>query len=40
LTAGPKAVALRVLVPLTAGDDEIARGFDALERGCERVLVT
>jgi 4-aminobutyrate aminotransferase/(S)-3-amino-2-methylpropionate transaminase len=38
LTAGPKANAVRVLVPLVASDDELARGFDALERGCERVL--
>jgi 4-aminobutyrate aminotransferase/(S)-3-amino-2-methylpropionate transaminase len=38
LTAGPKAIALRILVPLTAGDDEIASGFEALERACASVL--
>jgi 4-aminobutyrate aminotransferase/(S)-3-amino-2-methylpropionate transaminase len=38
LTAGPKAVALRILVPLLATDDDIARGFSALERACELVL--
>ena len=38
LTAGPKATVLRILVPLTVSDDELARGFAALERACERVL--
>jgi 4-aminobutyrate aminotransferase/(S)-3-amino-2-methylpropionate transaminase len=38
LTAGPKANVLRFLVPLIATEEDIARGFDALERGCERIL--
>ena len=38
LTAGPKAIALRILVPLTASDDEIARGFEALEGACAHTL--
>jgi 4-aminobutyrate aminotransferase-like enzyme len=38
LTAGPKSNVLRILVPLVASEDDIARGFEALERGCERVL--
>ena len=38
LTAGPGATALRFLVPLVATDDELARGFAALDRACERVL--
>lgn len=40
LTAGAKADVLRILVPLLATDDEIARGFDSLERACERVLTS
>ena len=40
LTAGPKSNVLRILVPLVASEDDIARGFEALERGCERVLAT
>ncbi len=40
LTAGPKANALRILVPLLASEDELARGFAALERACEHVLST
>lgn len=40
LTAGPKASALRILVPLVATSDELARGFAALERACERTLST
>jgi 4-aminobutyrate aminotransferase-like enzyme len=39
LTAGPKGNVLRVLVPLVASDDDLTRGFDALERACARVLV-
>jgi 4-aminobutyrate aminotransferase/(S)-3-amino-2-methylpropionate transaminase len=39
LTAGPKANVLRFLVPLVATDDDLARGFDALERACDRILV-
>jgi 4-aminobutyrate aminotransferase/(S)-3-amino-2-methylpropionate transaminase len=38
LTAGPKSNVLRILVPLVANEDDIARGFLALERGCERIL--
>ncbi len=38
LTAGPGAIALRILVPLVATSDDIERGFLALERACERVL--
>jgi 4-aminobutyrate aminotransferase/(S)-3-amino-2-methylpropionate transaminase len=38
LTAGPKAEVLRILVPLVASDDDLSRGFDALERACARVL--
>ena len=38
LTAGPKACALRLLAPLTATADDIARGSEALERACARVL--
>jgi 4-aminobutyrate aminotransferase/(S)-3-amino-2-methylpropionate transaminase len=38
LTAGPKASVLRFLVPLVASEEDITRGFEALERGCERVL--
>jgi 4-aminobutyrate aminotransferase/(S)-3-amino-2-methylpropionate transaminase len=38
LTAGPKSNVLRILVPLVATEDDISRGFEALERGCERVL--
>jgi 4-aminobutyrate aminotransferase/(S)-3-amino-2-methylpropionate transaminase len=38
LTAGPKSNVLRILVPLVATEDDIARGFEALERGCERIL--
>ena len=40
LTAGPKANALRILVPLLASEDELTRGFAALERACEHVLNT
>ena len=40
LTAGPKASALRILVPLTATAAELATGFAALDRACERVLTT
>ena len=40
LTAGPNANVLRVLVPLVASDEELIRGFAALERACERVLTT
>jgi len=40
LTAGPKSNVLRILVPLIASEDDIARGFWALERACERVLTT
>ena len=40
LTAGPGASVLRVLVPLVASDDDLARGFAALERACARVLTT
>ncbi len=39
LTAGPKASALRVLVPLLASDDELTRGLDAIDRACATVLV-
>jgi 4-aminobutyrate aminotransferase/(S)-3-amino-2-methylpropionate transaminase len=38
LVAGPKSNVLRILVPLLASEDDIALGFEALERGCERVL--
>jgi 4-aminobutyrate aminotransferase/(S)-3-amino-2-methylpropionate transaminase len=38
LTAGPKAEVLRILVPLVATGDDLARGFGALERACARVL--
>lgn len=38
LTAGPKSNALRVLVPLVATREELARGFAALERACARVF--
>jgi 4-aminobutyrate aminotransferase/(S)-3-amino-2-methylpropionate transaminase len=38
LTAGPNASVLRILVPLVATDDDLERGFAALERACERVL--
>jgi 4-aminobutyrate aminotransferase-like enzyme len=38
LTAGPKSNVLRILVPLVATDDDLARGFDALDRACARVL--
>ncbi|MBD5634343.1 MAG: aminotransferase class III-fold pyridoxal phosphate-dependent enzyme, partial [Candidatus Eremiobacteraeota bacterium] len=38
LTAGPKATVLRVLVPLVASEDDLVRGFDALDRACTRVL--
>jgi 4-aminobutyrate aminotransferase/(S)-3-amino-2-methylpropionate transaminase len=38
LTAGPKACALRLLSPLLATPDEIARGCAALERAAARVL--
>ncbi len=38
LTAGPKSNVLRVLVPLVATDDELARGFSALDRACARVF--
>jgi len=38
LTAGPKANALRILVPLVASDDDLALGFAALERACARIL--
>ncbi len=40
LTAGPKANVLRILVPLVATGDDLARGFDALDRACARVLAT
>jgi len=40
LTAGPQAVALRVLVPLVATDDDLERGFAALERACGRVFTS
>ncbi len=38
LTAGPGSNVLRVLVPLVASEGELARGFEALERACARVL--
>jgi 4-aminobutyrate aminotransferase/(S)-3-amino-2-methylpropionate transaminase len=38
ITAGPGANVLRILVPLVATRDDIARGFSALERACERVF--
>ncbi len=38
LTAGPKAIALRILVPLVASDEELARGFAALTGACEQIL--
>jgi 4-aminobutyrate aminotransferase/(S)-3-amino-2-methylpropionate transaminase len=38
LTAGPKASALRFLIPLTASDTDVARGLDAVEAACEQVL--
>ncbi len=38
LTAGPKACALRLLAPLLATPDEVARGCAALERAAARVL--
>jgi 4-aminobutyrate aminotransferase/(S)-3-amino-2-methylpropionate transaminase len=38
LTAGPKSEVLRILVPLVASDDDLARGFDALERACAQTL--
>ncbi len=38
LTAGPGAHALRILVPLVATDDDLERGFAALERACARTL--
>ena len=34
LTAGPKANALRILVPLVATSDELERGLGALDRAC------
>jgi 4-aminobutyrate aminotransferase/(S)-3-amino-2-methylpropionate transaminase len=37
LTAGPGANVLRILVPLVATPGDIALGFAALERACERV---
>ena len=37
LTAGPGANVLRILVPLVATPDDIALGFEALERACERI---
>jgi len=40
LTAGPRADVLRILVPLLATDQEIARGFDALDRACQSVLTS
>ena len=40
LTAGPTSNVLRILVPLVAGDDDQALGFEALERACERELAT
>ena len=40
LTAGPKSNVLRILVPLVATDDDLSRGFDALDRACDRVLST
>ena len=40
LTAGPKSNVLRILVPLIATEEDLTRGFEALERACERVLVT
>jgi len=40
LTAGPKSNVLRILVPLVATDDDLSRGFDALDRACARVLTT
>jgi 4-aminobutyrate aminotransferase / (S)-3-amino-2-methylpropionate transaminase / 5-aminovalerate transaminase len=38
LTAGPKACALRLLVPLTATPDDVEQGCAALERASRRVL--
>lgn len=38
LTAGPKACALRLLAPLLATPDELARGTRILERACAHVL--
>lgn len=38
LTAGPKATALRLLVPLLATEEDVASGFAALERACAQVL--
>ena len=40
LTAGPKGSALRLLAPLLAAPDEIARGSELLERACARVLAS
>ena len=40
LTAGPRASALRILVPLNAETGDLRDGFAALERACERVLAT
>ncbi|MDQ2857831.1 MAG: aminotransferase class III-fold pyridoxal phosphate-dependent enzyme, partial [Candidatus Eremiobacteraeota bacterium] len=38
LTAGPKATAVRLLVPLLATEDDVERGLAALERACAQVL--
>ncbi len=38
LTAGPRGSALRLLAPLLASADDIARGGELLERACARVL--
>ncbi len=38
LTAGPKSEVLRILVPLVATDDDLERGFAALERACASIL--
>lgn len=38
MTAGRRQSAVRLLIPLVATDDELARGLDALERACRDVL--
>ena len=38
LTAGPRAHAVRILVPLVATEAELARGLGALDRACAAVL--
>jgi len=40
LTAGPHAVAVRILVPLVATAGDLERGLAALERACGRVLTS